>query len=96
MDKLQKLQKKYPQAIAEIRGKGLMIGIELKVDAKSVLNACHARGLLANITAGNVLRLLPGYTITSEDADKAVSIIENAIRSLRPLSHAQETATYCP
>lgn len=79
MDKLHQFQKKYPQAIAEIRGKGLMIGIELKIDAKSVLDACHSKGLLVNITAGNVLRFLPAYTITKEDADKAVSILENAI-----------------
>jgi len=80
MDKLRHLQKKYPQAIAEIRGKGLMIGVELKIDGKSVLSACHSQGLLANITAGNVLRFLPAYTITKEDADKAVSILETAIR----------------
>jgi predicted acetylornithine/succinylornithine family transaminase len=79
IDRLTQLQKKYPSAIAEIRGKGLMIGIELKVDAKSVLEKCHAQGLLANITAGNVLRLLPAYTITEEDIHKAVQIIENAI-----------------
>ncbi len=79
MDKLDHLQKKYPQAIAQIRGKGLMIGIELKVDAKSVLNACHSQGLLANITAGNVLRFLPAYTITKEDADRAVEIVDRAI-----------------
>lgn len=36
--------------------------------------------LLANITSGNVLRLLPAYTITKEDADKAVSILETAIK----------------
>lgn len=80
MDKLHQLQKKYPQAITEIRGKGLMIGIELKIDAKSLLDACHSQGLLANITAGNVLRFLPAYTITKEDADKAVSILETAIK----------------
>ncbi len=82
MDKLYQLQKKYPQAIAEIRGKGLMIGIELKIDSKSVLGACHSHGLLANITAGNVLRFLPAYTITKEDADKAVSILETAIKGV--------------
>lgn len=80
MHKLDQLQKKYPQAIAEIRGKGLMIGIELKIDGKSILDACHSQGLLANITAGNVLRFLPAYTITKEDADKAVSILETAIK----------------
>lgn len=78
-EKLKQLQKRRPAAIAEVRGKGLMIGIELKVDGKTVLAKCHAGGLLANITAGNVLRLLPPYTITEADIDKAVKIIEAAL-----------------
>lgn len=80
MDKLHQLQMKYPQAIAEVRGKGLMIGVELKIDGKFVLSACHSQGLLANITAGNVLRFLPAYTIVKEDVDKAISILENVIK----------------
>ncbi|MGB7978381.1 MAG: aspartate aminotransferase family protein [Chlamydiales bacterium] len=79
MEKLHELQIKYPQAIAEVRGLGLMIGIELKIDPKIVLQKCHARGLLANVTAGNVLRLLPAYTITAKEIGQAVSIIESAI-----------------
>jgi acetylornithine/N-succinyldiaminopimelate aminotransferase len=62
-----------------VRGLGLMIGIELKIDAKAVLQKCHAQGLLANITSGNVLRLLPAYTITEEDITCAVGIIERSI-----------------
>ncbi len=83
MEQLHQLQKKYPQAIAEIRGKGLMIGMELKIDGKAVLQACHSQGLLANITAGNVLRFLPPYTITKEDINKAVSIVERAIKGAK-------------
>lgn len=79
-NQLHQLQKKYPQAIAEIRGKGLMIGVELKIDGKSVLSACNSLGLLANIAAGNVLRFLPAYTITKEDVDKAVGIVDAAIK----------------
>ena len=82
MDRLFQLQKKFPESIAEVRGKGLMIGVELKIDAKAVLNKCHALGLLASLTAGNVLRLLPAYTITEEDIDQAVDIIERAIAGL--------------
>ena len=82
MEQLHQLQKKYPQAIAEIRGKGLMIGMELKIDGKAVLQACHSQGLLANMTAGNVLRFLPPYTITKEDVDKAVSIVGRAIKEV--------------
>lgn len=81
LDKLHQLQMKYPQAITEVRGKGLMIGIELNIEGKTVLNACHSEGLLANITAENVLRFLPAYTITKEEVDKAVDILEAVLKS---------------
>lgn len=79
---LQKLQPKYPTLIKEVRGAGLMIGIDLTVPGAPVLNKCHELGLLANVTAGTVLRLLPPYVITQEDADHAVSIIDQALASV--------------
>jgi acetylornithine/succinyldiaminopimelate/putrescine aminotransferase len=82
MERLRQLHQKYPQAIADVRGLGLMIGIELKMKAKIVLQQCHSRGLLVNITAGNVLRLLPAYTITEEDIEHAISILEDTILAL--------------
>jgi len=80
VEKLRLLQEDYPHTIAEIRGKGLMVGVELKIDGKALLDQCHAHGLLVNITAGNVLRLLPAYTITEEEIDQAVDIIRLALR----------------
>jgi len=85
MDKLHQLHRKYPHAIAEVRGKGLMIGVEFKIDGQSVLDACHSYGLLANITAGNVLRFLPAYTITHEDVDKAIDILDKAVHDVSNL-----------
>lgn len=76
---LQALAKRWPQAITAVRGKGLMVGIELSIDAKQVLRACHQHGLLANVTAGKVLRLLPPYIITEAEVDKAVAIIQTAL-----------------
>ena len=76
---LNALQVKYPEKIKEVRGVGLMIGIELAGPGAPVLNRCHELGLLANVTAGTVLRLLPPYVITREDADKAIGIIEQAL-----------------
>ncbi len=76
---LQNLQKKYPQAIKEIRGVGLMIGVELSVDAKKVLQHCQESGLLANVTADNVLRLLPPYVIEKSDIDFAVDVIAKTL-----------------
>lgn len=82
MSKLEGLKAKYPALVKEIRGKGLMIGIELTQPGAPVLAKCHELGLLANVTAGTVLRLLPPYVITAKDIDKAVSIIDEALASV--------------
>lgn len=64
INQLNKLKIKFPDAIYEIRGRGLMIGIEFKIDASALVDHCRALGLLTNMTARNVLRLLPPYIIT--------------------------------
>lgn len=79
---LKSLQAKYPTLVKDVRGLGLMVGMELTVPGAPLLAKCHDLGLLANITAGTVLRLLPPYVITQEDADQALSIIDAALASL--------------
>ncbi|HLS89383.1 MAG TPA: acetylornithine transaminase [Sphingobacteriaceae bacterium] len=66
-------------AVTEIRGKGLMVGIQLTCDAQKVLAGCRDRGLLANVTSGSVLRLLPPLIVTEEEIRQSVEIIGQAI-----------------
>jgi predicted acetylornithine/succinylornithine family transaminase len=61
--KLRGLAKKHPRLVAEVRGLGLMVGLELKVPAKPVLSALRERGVLATRAGDNVLRLLPPLVI---------------------------------
>ena len=61
--KLRGLAKKHKHLVAEVRGLGLMVGLELKVPAKPVLNALRERGVLATRAGDNVLRLLPPLVI---------------------------------
>jgi acetylornithine/succinyldiaminopimelate/putrescine aminotransferase len=77
--KLQGLAKKYPATISDIRGKGLMIGMALKINGAEIVNECLLNGLLINCTAGNVLRFLPPLIITKEEIDGAVNILEGVI-----------------
>lgn len=77
--RLYDLQQQYPQVVKEVRGLGLMIGVELVKGAPQILQHCQEAGLLVNITADNVLRLLPPYTITTADINFAVAIIADAI-----------------
>jgi predicted acetylornithine/succinylornithine family transaminase len=77
--KLENLKEKY-SIIKCIRGLGLMIGIELEVSGKDIVNYCMDRGLIINCIQETVLRLLPPLTITRKDVDFAVKILEEALK----------------
>lgn len=74
-EKLSNLKIKYP-FIKDIRGKGLMIGIELDLEGTKIVSECQNLGLLINCTMTSVLRLLPPLTITICEIDKALEILE--------------------
>ena len=63
-----------------IRGKGLMIGIELKQDCPNLVSDAAAQGLLINVTAGKVVRLLPPLVLSDTDASFLVTTLSNLIR----------------
>lgn len=66
--------------ITDIRGKGLMIGIELNEPCTELVMLAKAKGLLINVTAGSVIRLLPPLTLTDEEADLAIDSIAKLIK----------------
>lgn len=68
--------------VADIRGKGLMIGIELTHPCGELVGAAAAAGLLINVTAGNTIRLLPPLVITEAEADQIVAIVSQLIGNL--------------
>ncbi|MBA3949441.1 MAG: acetylornithine/succinylornithine family transaminase [Acidobacteria bacterium] len=65
--------------VKDVRGAGLMRGIEIDGDAAAVVNAALERGLLINRTAGSVLRLLPPFIVTPQQIDHAVSILGDVL-----------------
>jgi acetylornithine/N-succinyldiaminopimelate aminotransferase len=66
--------------VAAVRGKGLMIGIELKKDCPNLVADASAQGLLINVTAGKVIRLLPPLVLSDADAELLVSSLCKLIR----------------
>jgi acetylornithine/N-succinyldiaminopimelate aminotransferase len=68
--------------IAEVRGAGVMRGIELKVDATPVIEGALKAGLLVNRTDERVVRLLPPLTVTHEEIAEAVSILDTVLAGL--------------
>ncbi len=82
-DRLRALAAASGGAIADVRGAGMIAGLELAADALPVTNAALERGLIVNRTSGNVVRLLPSYVITERDVDEAVDILAEALKALR-------------
>ncbi|KAF8475592.1 acetylornithine aminotransferase [Kalaharituber pfeilii] len=77
--RLAKLQEKYPDVIKDVRGKGLIIGVQLDRDPTSLVKAARERGLLI-ITAGtNTVRLVPPLVIEREVAMEGLNIFEEAM-----------------
>jgi acetylornithine aminotransferase len=66
--------------VVAIRGKGLMIGIELKTDCTALVALATAKNLLINVTAGNVIRLLPPLVLSNQDADILIHSLSDLIR----------------
>jgi acetylornithine aminotransferase len=66
--------------VTDIRGAGLMLGIELDRPCGDLVTHALGAGLLINVTAGNVIRLLPPYIITDEQADHIVRLVSNLVR----------------
>ena len=65
--------------IADIRGRGMMMGIELDTPCAELVGIALAEGILLNVTAGNVVRLLPPYILSDEQADELVRRISDLI-----------------
>jgi acetylornithine/succinyldiaminopimelate/putrescine aminotransferase len=70
--------------IKEVRGLGLMWGMELTQEGTPMVAACRERGLLVNCTQGNVLRLLPPLVITAQELDAALAILRDAFKAVFP------------
>lgn len=81
-DQLTKIMQKYPEKIKDIRGLGMMIGVEVEPSiAETILQKCLENHLLLDTVSKNVLRLLPPFTITKSEIIGAIKILENAIKN---------------
>ncbi|MCK8827479.1 aspartate aminotransferase family protein [Natroniella acetigena] len=77
-ERLEQLAVQY-DSVVEVRGKGLMIGVELKISAKEVVGKLLDGGVLALTAGENVLRFLPPLIITTEDVDQLVKSLDRIL-----------------
>jgi len=75
MDKVRDVGLASNPVVKEIRGRGLMIAIELTKNCAEIVNSAQERGVLINCTSDNVIRLVPPLVISKEEIDEVVSVL---------------------
>lgn len=78
-NELRKLQEKYPDKVTDIRGCGLMLGMEVAGEGKPIVESCLANNVIVNCTAGNVIRIVPPLIISREEIDIVVAALDKAL-----------------
>ncbi len=80
--KLSQLKNKYPMLVVDVRGKGLMLGMQLSVAPSIVVKKCFEKNLLIIGAGADVLRFVPPLIITKDEIDKGISIIDGIFEEL--------------
>jgi predicted acetylornithine/succinylornithine family transaminase len=78
-EKLEKLKKDFPSDIIEVRGLGMMLGVELTKTGGPIVEACAKRGFLINCTSGNVLRFTPPLIVVEQEIDHLIDVLEDIL-----------------
>ena len=81
--KLNKLKEKYPSIIKEIRGRGLLIGIQLQTDQTKFIKKLMDNKLLTIRAAENVVRILPPLNVKIKEIDSALKIIDKVCSEIK-------------
>jgi acetylornithine/N-succinyldiaminopimelate aminotransferase len=81
--KLAEFQSRF-SIVKEVRGLGLMWGLELAKEGADVVTACRERGILINCTQGNVIRLLPPLVVTPQELEAGLDILRESLQAVFP------------
>lgn len=82
MERLNALRQDYPSLIVEVRGMGLLIGVELTRECGPIVKSCMEKGILINCTAGNTLRFMPPLTVQKKEIDHMINILDDVFDRL--------------
>ena len=79
--RIEEIKKKFP-FVREVRGKGLILGIELTIEGGSIVKEMMKKGFLINCTMGNVLRFLPPLIVTKGEVDQMIMALEEVFKGI--------------
>jgi len=85
VQQFESLKDEFPDVVAELRGKGLLCGMQLKKTALDVRKIAYAKGLLGGSAGDNTLRLAPALIITEEHVREAVGILRETFKEAQDL-----------
>lgn len=79
-------KQKYPGAIVDVRGRGLLIALELSDDSRAteITKKCLENGLILNLKHGHIIRIFPALTITGAEMQQGLNILEKEIAACYP------------
>ena len=80
-EKLNKLKERY-EIIIDVRGMGLMQGIELSLPVADIINQCIKSGLLLVGAGSQVIRFVPPLIVDKNEIDEAINILENVLKEV--------------
>jgi predicted acetylornithine/succinylornithine family transaminase len=82
LSQLEEIKNKFP-FVKEVRGKGLILGIELRIDGTPIVREMLKKRILINCTMGNVLRFLPPLIVTKEEIDRVIRTLEEVFEQMK-------------
>ena len=89
---LEGLKQTWPDMIEEVRGKGLLVGIKLKVNNRDMMAAARDEGLLIAGGSDNCVRMLPPLNLSEAEAREALGLLEKAFAATREALKKKESA----
>jgi acetylornithine aminotransferase len=81
-ERLQTIQAKYPRLVREIRGRGLILGMELELPGKDLVRRCQELGFLINCTVDTVLRFVPPLVVSEAEIDRLIQALDTAFSEM--------------
>ena len=82
MERLEKFKAKYPQFVKEVRGAGLIIGMDITLDGRDIVSRCLDKGLIINFTRDTVLRFLPPLIVEKQHIDRCMQVLDEIFAAL--------------
>jgi acetylornithine/succinyldiaminopimelate/putrescine aminotransferase len=81
-ERLQALQGKHPRLVREVRGRGLILGVELEIPGRDVVRRCQELGFLINCTVDKVLRFVPPLVVSEVEIDRLIQALDTAFSEM--------------